>query len=90
MDAPFDVAWDDWNAVVAGQAVTWAATSVAMTGRQSIEKQVLPCPPWLGPHFGGALVSSHLWSTVSADRLHRTFFYVLWGEGGLPFLSRKG
>lgn len=51
---PFDVAWDDWNAVVAGEAVTWAATSVGMTGRQSIEKQVLPCNSWLGPILGGA------------------------------------
>lgn len=33
MAPPLDVAWDDWNAVVAGEAVTWAATSVGMTGR---------------------------------------------------------
>lgn len=81
---PLDVARDDWNAVVAGEAVTWAATSVGMTGRQSMEKQVLPCRLWLGPILGGASVSSHLCKHGQRRTPTEPFSLSpsVWGGGG--------
>lgn len=87
---PFDVAWDDWNAVVAGEAVTWAATSVGMTGCQSIEKQVLPCRAWLGPILGGAFVSSHLCTSARSAPNAPTRLCSLGHRGGSRHLQFYG
>ena len=68
-----------------GEAVTWAATCVGMTGRQSMEKQVLPCLLVAGSHPGrGFLFQATFVPSAHGQRrtapLNR--FLELEGEGG--------